>query len=56
MYNLSFFKMEELNGFIQDFAKVHSMKYRGYVQYTDIIIQKMCVNVMYSDYMFNNVS
>ncbi len=43
--------MEVLYSFVQECAKVHSMKYREYVQCTEMIIQKMCVNLICSDYV-----
>ncbi len=36
---------------MQECAKVHSTKFREYVQCTEMIIQKMCVNVTCSDYV-----
>ncbi len=47
MHNMLFFKMGELYSFV-----VHSMTFREYVQCVEMIIQKMCLNVTCSDYMF----
>ncbi len=45
MSNIPDFKIQKLYSFVQECAKIHSIKFREYMQCTEMIIQKMCINV-----------